>query len=167
MAYVQERAAELDALERHVRNERHLLLRTQENIALWNCGCAGAFPRKIVLVGFRYAPTAEPFTRSVQRMRYVYDGVGRPNKLDSYVCTHAREGVTLRAIKRGVPTRLILTEPLETEVEALDLQLARLETLRSELYTLAPGGEAYNCAKRRAADLGFSRYKLRRTRSMK
>ena len=68
--YEVQRLRELDAQRLVLENELLLLYRTCENIALWNLGAIGRFPRYIIVVGFRYDCSAV----SLERMRYVYDG---------------------------------------------------------------------------------------------
>jgi hypothetical protein len=156
--YEQQRVRELDAERLVLRNELFLLERTCENIALWNAGVVGQFPRYIILVGFRFTSPAVP--RSLEALQYVWDGLSPKLHLTSYASSHAE--VALHQMARGLPNEFLLHEPLLSEILTIHRELRRLDKIQQRLYAYAPGGVAYRKLLRKAAQLGMTRYHLRR-----
>jgi hypothetical protein len=163
--YETARAREIGQQRALLRNELHLLYRTCENIALWNCGVAGKFPRYVIVVGFRYDldASARAQHRALQTLRYAYDGHSPKLWLSSYASSHAE--VALHELHRGLPNELILAEPLLREMAAVRRELRRLDRMEQALVAYAPGGRAYRQLVRYAAQRGLTRYHLRLPRT--
>lgn len=156
-----ERAREIEAHRALLQNELLLLSRTCENIALWNCGVAGAFPRYVIVVGFRYDidASARLHHRALGTLRYAYDGHSPKLWLSSYASSH--DEVELHELHRGLPNELMLVEPLLEEIANIKRELRRLDRMLAALVAYAPGGLAYRKLVRRAAQRGLTRYHLR------
>jgi hypothetical protein len=69
--------------------------------------------------------------------------------------------MTLRAIKREVPTEVLLYAPLQLEMDAIGRELKRLDRMQTALYSYAPAGLAYRRILRRVAQFGLTHYHLR------
>lgn len=155
--YEMQRSREIGEQRSVLQNELLLLYRTCENIALWNCGTIGSFPRYVIVVGFRYTPGPP---RSLAGLRYFYDGHRPKLLLSSYTSSH--EEVELHTLERGLPRELIAVEPLAREIANVQGELRRLERQLQTLVSYAPGGKAYRRLVRRAAQHGMTRYYLRK-----
>ena len=155
--YEMQRAREIGLQRAQLQNELLLLYRTCENIALWNCGTVGHFPRYVIVVGFRYDLDA-PY-RSLADLRYVYDGLNPKLLLSSYTSSHWE--VQLQTLHRGLPNELIEVQPLILEIVSVRRELKRLDRMLKTLVDYAPDGLAYRRLVRKAAQVGMTRYHLR------
>lgn len=155
--YEMQRVREIEQQRAVLQNELLLLYRTRENIALWNMGAIGGFPRYVIVVGFRYVGCPTP--RALDTLRYVYDGHSPKLLLSSYTCSHAE--VELNTLERGLPRESIADTPLELEMANVCLELKRLDRMQRAFVTFAPGGTSYRHLVRKAAQVGMTRYHLR------